>query len=133
MLRLKESFDLLEVTHAVEHALQSGTISFDAVRHLLLCHIEPRPPRLDMAKLSSSAFGGGPGEHVLSPNDRLCDMSQLPSGQCRDQPRKLSLLGSALACHRLGYRVDGGLLVPRLMSDVNVDDKLGGSFHRSHS
>jgi hypothetical protein len=28
--------------------LQLGTISFDAVRHLLLCHIERRPPRLDM-------------------------------------------------------------------------------------
>jgi hypothetical protein len=25
-----------------------GTISFDAVRHLLLCRIERRPPRLDM-------------------------------------------------------------------------------------
>jgi transposase len=49
VLRLMESFDLLEVTHAVEHALQLGTISFDAVRHLLLCHIERRPPRLDMA------------------------------------------------------------------------------------
>jgi transposase len=48
VLRLMESFDLLEVTHAVEHALQLGTISFDAVRHLLLCHIERRPPRLDM-------------------------------------------------------------------------------------
>jgi transposase len=49
VLRLMESFDLLEVTHAVEHALQLGAISFDAVRHLLLCHIEHRPPRLDMA------------------------------------------------------------------------------------
>ncbi len=25
-----------------------GTISFDAVKHLLLCRIEHRPPRLDM-------------------------------------------------------------------------------------
>ena len=25
-----------------------GTISFDAVKHLLLCRIERRPPRLDM-------------------------------------------------------------------------------------
>ncbi len=49
VLRLMESFDLLEVAHAVEHALQLGTISFDAVRHLLLCRIERRPPRLDMA------------------------------------------------------------------------------------
>ena len=25
-----------------------GTISFDAVKHLLLCQIEQRPPRLDL-------------------------------------------------------------------------------------
>jgi hypothetical protein len=28
--------------------LKLGTISFDAVRHLMLCRIERRPPRLDM-------------------------------------------------------------------------------------
>jgi hypothetical protein len=33
---------------AIEDALQLGTISFDAVKHLLLCRIERRPPRLDM-------------------------------------------------------------------------------------
>ena len=48
VLRLMETFDLSEVTHAVEQALGLGTISFDAVRHLLLCRIERRPPRLDM-------------------------------------------------------------------------------------
>ena len=48
VLRLLESFDLAEVTHAVEQALGLGAISFDAVRHLLLCRIERRPPRLDM-------------------------------------------------------------------------------------
>jgi hypothetical protein len=48
VLRLMETFDLSEVTHAVEQALELGTISFDAVRHLLLCRIERRPPRLDM-------------------------------------------------------------------------------------
>jgi uncharacterized protein YecE (DUF72 family) len=48
VLRLMESFAVEEVTHAVEHALSLGTISFDAVRHLLLCRIERRPPRLDM-------------------------------------------------------------------------------------
>jgi hypothetical protein len=48
VLRLKESFDPAEVTLAVEQALGLGTISFDAVRHLLLCRIEHRPPRLDM-------------------------------------------------------------------------------------
>ena len=48
VLRLLETFDLEEVTYAVEQALKLGTISFDAVRHLLLCRIERRPPRLDM-------------------------------------------------------------------------------------
>jgi transposase len=48
VLRLMETFALAEVTHAIEDALLLGTISFDAVRHLLLCRIERRPPRLDM-------------------------------------------------------------------------------------
>jgi len=48
VLRLMETFALAEVTHAIEDALRLGTISFDAVRHLLLCRIERRPPRLDM-------------------------------------------------------------------------------------
>ena len=49
VLRLLETFALEEVTHAVEDALRWNTISFDAVRHLLLCRIERRPPRMDMA------------------------------------------------------------------------------------
>jgi transposase len=48
VLRLLETFALEEVTAAIEDALQLGTISFDAVKHLLLCRIEHRPPRLDM-------------------------------------------------------------------------------------
>jgi transposase len=48
VLRLMETFALEEVTGAVEHALALGTISFDAVRHLVLCRIERRPPRLDL-------------------------------------------------------------------------------------
>src|SRR3954454_9277691 len=50
VLRLLETFDIAEVTLAIEDALRLGTISFDAVRHLLLCRIERRPPRLDMEK-----------------------------------------------------------------------------------
>jgi hypothetical protein len=48
VLRLLETFALEVVTHAVEDALRISTISFDAVKHLLLCRIEQRPPRLDM-------------------------------------------------------------------------------------
>jgi Mu transposase-like protein len=49
VLRLLETFALAEVTAAVEDALRLNTISFDAVRHLVLCRVEHRPPRLDMA------------------------------------------------------------------------------------
>jgi len=49
VLRLLETFAVEEVTAAVEDALRLGTISFDAVRHLVLCRIEHRPPRLDLA------------------------------------------------------------------------------------
>jgi hypothetical protein len=49
VLRLLETFPLAEVTAAVEQALALNTISFDAVRHLVLCRIERRPPRLDLA------------------------------------------------------------------------------------
>ena len=49
VLRLLESFSVDEVTAAVEDALRLRTVSFDAVRHLVLCRIERKPPRLDMA------------------------------------------------------------------------------------
>jgi len=48
VLRLLETFALPEVTPAVEQALHLGTIGYDAVKHLLLCRIERRPPRLDL-------------------------------------------------------------------------------------
>ena len=48
VLRLLESFSHQEVHHAVQDALRLGAISFDAVKHLLLCHLEGRPPRLDL-------------------------------------------------------------------------------------
>ena len=48
VLRLIETFALEEVTAAVDHALRLSAISFDAVRHLVLCRIERKPPRLDL-------------------------------------------------------------------------------------
>jgi transposase len=48
VLRLLETFELAEVTAAVKQALALGAIGFDAVKHLVLCRIEQRPPRLDL-------------------------------------------------------------------------------------
>jgi transposase len=48
VLRLLETFSLAEVAAAVRQALRFPAIAFDAVKHLLLCAIEQRPPRLDL-------------------------------------------------------------------------------------
>ncbi len=48
VLRLLEHFSHQEVHHAVKDALRLGALSFDAVKHLLLCRLEGRPPRLDL-------------------------------------------------------------------------------------
>jgi len=48
VLRLMETFSRDDVKSAVIDALRLGTIGFDAVKHLLLCRIERRPPRLDL-------------------------------------------------------------------------------------
>ena len=48
VLRLLETFSHQEVHHAVKDALRLGALSFDAVKHLVLCRIEGRPPKLDL-------------------------------------------------------------------------------------
>ena len=48
VLRLLERFEMAVLHGAVRDALQMGAISFDAIKHLLLCRIERRPPRLDL-------------------------------------------------------------------------------------
>jgi len=48
VLRLMEAFKIDEVTAAVREAIAWGAVGFDAVKHLVLCRIERRPPRLDM-------------------------------------------------------------------------------------
>ena len=48
VLRLMERFEV-EVLHlAVRDALRMQAISFDAIKHLVLCRVERRPPRLDL-------------------------------------------------------------------------------------
>src|SRR5467141_2445241 len=49
VLRLWEVFRPEDVLAGVRVAIARGTIGFDAVKHLVLCRIERRPPRLDMA------------------------------------------------------------------------------------
>ena len=48
VLRLLEPFSQQEVAAATKDAIRLGAISFDAVKHLVLCRLEGRPPRLDL-------------------------------------------------------------------------------------
>ena len=48
VLRLLETFSFPEVTLAVQQALRLQAIAFDAVKHLVLCALEQRPPKLDL-------------------------------------------------------------------------------------
>ncbi|HET6518916.1 MAG TPA: IS21 family transposase, partial [Geminicoccaceae bacterium] len=48
VLRLLEPFRLEDVHAGVREALRLGAIGFDAVKHLVLCRVERRPPKLDL-------------------------------------------------------------------------------------
>jgi hypothetical protein len=48
ILRLLEVFRPEDVLAGVRDAIARGVIGFDAIKHLVLCRIERRPPRLDM-------------------------------------------------------------------------------------
>jgi hypothetical protein len=48
VLRLLEVFRPEDVLAGVKEAIARGAIGFDAVKHLVLCRIERRPPRLDL-------------------------------------------------------------------------------------
>ncbi len=46
VLRLLETFSQQEVVAAVRDAIRLGDVSFDAVKHMVLCRLEGRPPKL---------------------------------------------------------------------------------------
>lgn len=48
VLRLLETFDIDDLHAAVKKALQLGTVGFDAIKHLVLCRVEKRPPKLNL-------------------------------------------------------------------------------------
>ena len=48
VLRLLERFEIDVLHLAVKDALRMGAVSFDAIKHLILCRVEQRPPRLDL-------------------------------------------------------------------------------------
>jgi len=72
VLRLLETFAMADVEAGIVSALERGTIGFDAIKHLVLCRIERRPPRLDM-----TVYPYLPKAHVAatSPTDYMALLS----------------------------------------------------------
>ena len=68
LVRLFETFDVDHVHGAVRQALDLGAIGYDAVKHLVLCRIERRPPRLDLdiyrGQVLTIVGGSGVGKSV---------------------------------------------------------------------
>ena len=48
VLRLLETFNQQEVHAAVKDAIRLGALSFDGVKHLVLCRLKGWPPKLDL-------------------------------------------------------------------------------------
>jgi hypothetical protein len=48
ILRLLEVFPMEDLRAAIAEAIALRAIGFDAVKHLILCRIDRRPPRLDL-------------------------------------------------------------------------------------
>ena len=59
VLRLLESFSQQEVVAAGRDAIRLGALSFDAVKHLVLCRLEGRPPKAGPGAVSILAPGQG--------------------------------------------------------------------------
>ena len=78
VLRLLETFRLEDVHAAVREALRLGAIGFDAVKHLVLCRIERRPPKLDLALGEALLY---PGRHARDYQGR--DQLRLVACHCR--------------------------------------------------
>lgn len=48
VLRLLEVFTLDQVQRGIRQAMGLGVVGFDAIKHLILCDLEQRPPKLDL-------------------------------------------------------------------------------------
>lgn len=59
VLRLLETFDIDDLRAAVKKAQQLGAVGFYAVKHLVLCQVERRPPKLDLDIYPSASLPDG--------------------------------------------------------------------------
>ena len=80
VLRLVESFSMTQVERAIKQAMDLGAPGFDAIKHLILCAIERRPPKLDL-----TLYPYLPRAHVGSTAPQAY-LSLLPIATARHQP-----------------------------------------------
>jgi hypothetical protein len=81
VLRLLEVFRPKDVLAGIKEASARGAIGSDAVKHLVLCRIERRPPRLDLTVypyLPRASVAIDVGQGLSRPSRRSLVMSDTP-------------------------------------------------------
>ena len=108
VLRLLETFRLEDVQAGVREALRLGAIGFDAVKHLVLCRIERRPPRLDLTVypyLPRAAVATTSAKAYMALLGEATAMSDAPAGaagpssegaEAADLPARVRQAGAAV-------------------------------------
>ena len=94
VLRLLETFEMDHVHGAVRQALDLGAIGYDAVKHLVLCRIERRPPKLDLDVypfLPAAQRRDNKASQLYEPDVRNCRMTDAPQVLLEHHLKKLKL------------------------------------------
>ena len=117
VLRLMENFRKEEVCEGVRDALRLGAISFDAVKHLVMCRVEGRPQRLDLQlypylpqgqraeDLGQRLHGAHVGEQAVSERSTVL-LEHPPQGaEAADVPERVRQGGGSV--RRRGRRPSG--------------------------
>ena len=93
VLRLLETFEIDVVQGAISHAIDLGAIGYDAVKHLVLCRVEKRPPRLDWTSplsTKSKCWNNAPVQ-LHEPGRRDCCMTEAPQILLKHHLKQLRL------------------------------------------
>ena len=94
VLRLLESFGMGHVHGTIRQSLELGAIGYDAVKHLVLCRIEKRPPRLDLdiyPYLPKARVETTKPRELYEPDDAGAGMTDTPQVLLQHHLKKLRL------------------------------------------
>lgn len=104
VLRLLETFDMADLNVAVKNALRMGAIGFDAIKHLVLCQVEKRPPKLVLSQTFLTFAGLGDAAVILRQRWRTRGAERWLTSRAYISQRKRSCMPCLrIPRHPVGY------------------------------